>query len=157
MQDVFQWHYSSYNMTIPRDASVALSLSHCGFCAALLAQNAVSPAQQIITSQQILKQIFNVMSLHLAIGVGFLQSCPWDLWAHPLLSFCSQSEPRSKSEAPSGPSPSFYDVYPAETDVQYFFRLNDDYMIHIFVMETLETLENTKHWQTISSLTSGGF
>lgn len=29
--------------------------------------------------------------------------------------FCSQSEPRSRSEAPSGPSPSFYDVYPADT------------------------------------------
>lgn len=34
----------------------------------------------------------------------------------PLLPFsCSQSEPRSRSGAPSGPSPSFYDGYPAET------------------------------------------
>lgn len=50
---------SSLNMTIPQDASVALSLCHCGFFAALLAQNGASPAQQIITSLEIFKQMFN--------------------------------------------------------------------------------------------------
>ena len=112
----YMLHCCSLKMTLPQDVSVVLFLSHCGFYAAQRAQNDASPAQQI-SILAYLKADLNVLCVNtfmISYRLTLLQSYLWDEWAPLLPSSCSQSEPQSKSEAPSGLSPSFYDVYPTE-------------------------------------------
>lgn len=92
----------------PPDASAALCPSRCEFFAALLSQSGDVPARQTSCEQALMKALekpgFHIKALQFSPSVE----------SAPLLPFsCSQSEPRSRSGAPSGPSPSFYDGYPA--------------------------------------------
>lgn len=103
---------SKVNGLAPPDASAALSPSRCEFFAALLSQSGDFPARETSREQALMK-VFEKPGFYIT-DQKTLQFSP-SVESAPLLPFsCSQSEPRSRSGAPSGPSPSFYDGYPAE-------------------------------------------